>query len=579
MSPIDTTPSDLTPPGPAAAAIADSPTTAVASADWRARARAEGLAPPEDGAPARPWPVVVLTALGAWLAVPPFLILFFMLFGQTFEHGLMPYIEGVGLGAVAVVLLRGRGTPLFLEQVAVPLLLTGLASLGYALVRDLPAIAVELVGLAIAAGLIVLLRASWLRLLLGLAAALLTGALYSELLMSDLGDFWRRMDGPNWAVATLMLATGAAMLAWQRAIGGAARGAAVAAALEPVLAGWWIAVLGVLVLLAGRSSLVLGAMPVFDAIASGGRPFAPWLPLNAAMGVSAALALMSGGRLVARWAWARTWRLAPPLLLLTGLAALMPSLGGCLAVLALMLATKRHRLAALAGAATLWVLGSFYYELQWRLADKALVLIVVGALLAGWARWVAWRPAAPASEGSSGGPVDETARRAGMVAVSLLALAGLASLLLVDDSIARKQRLISMGRSIYVKLAPADPRSLIQGDFMRLNYDLPGVGWRGRDETDAPWLWGARPRVAVMVDAVGVARQARLLAPGESPPAGALVLTLTPKDGGWTFVSDAWFFKEGEGARWQAARYGEFRVDEDGRALLVGLVGEDLQPL
>ena len=562
------------------ASISSTSSTSSTGADWRARARAEGLAPADDDVPVRPWPVVALTALGAWLAVPPFLILFFMLFGRSFEHGPMPYLLGVSLMAVAVVMLRSAGIALFLEQVAVPLLLTGLASLGFALVRDLPALAVELVGLLIAAGLIVLLKASWLRVLLGLAAALLTGALYSELLMSDLGDFWRRGDGPNWAVAALMLATGAVMLAWQRAIGGEARGATVAAALEPVLAGWWVAVLGLLVLLSGKSSLALGTVSFFEAIASGGRPLAPWLPLNAAMLVSAALALMSGARLMSRWAWARTWRLAPPLLLLTGLAALMPSLGGCLAVLALMLATQRHRLAALAGAAALWVLGSFYYELHWRLADKAMVLIVVGILLAAWTRWVAWRPTTPGSaDGPEAGPVDEAARRSRMVAVSLLALAGLASLLTVDYSIARKQRLISMGRPIYVKLAPVDPRSLIQGDFMRLTYDLPGVGWRGRGQTDAPMLWGARPRVAVKVDVLGVAQQPRLLAPGEAARSDELVLTLTPKDGGWTFVSDAWFFKEGEAKRWQGARYGEFRVDEDGRALLVGLAGERLEAL
>jgi uncharacterized membrane-anchored protein len=44
-------------------------------------------------------------------------------------------------------------------------------------------------------------------------------------------------------------------------------------------------------------------------------------------------------------------------------------------------------------------------------------------------------------------------------------------------------------------------------------------------------------------------------------------------------VTDAWFFAEGEAERWQAARYGEFRVDDSGRALLVGLRGAALQPL
>ena len=44
-------------------------------------------------------------------------------------------------------------------------------------------------------------------------------------------------------------------------------------------------------------------------------------------------------------------------------------------------------------------------------------------------------------------------------------------------------------------------------------------------------------------------------------------------------VSDAWFFKEGEAARWEKARYGEFRVLPDGRALLVGMRGPQLEKL
>ena len=54
---------------------------------------------------------------------------------------------------------------------------------------------------------------------------------------------------------------------------------------------------------------------------------------------------------------------------------------------------------------------------------------------------------------------------------------------------------------------------------------------------------------------------------------------LTPKDGNWVLVSDAWFFKEGEAARWEKARYGEFRVLPDGRALLVGMRGPELEKL
>jgi uncharacterized membrane-anchored protein len=44
-------------------------------------------------------------------------------------------------------------------------------------------------------------------------------------------------------------------------------------------------------------------------------------------------------------------------------------------------------------------------------------------------------------------------------------------------------------------------------------------------------------------------------------------------------VTDAWFFREGDAERWQKARYGEFRVAPDGRALLVGMADADLRPI
>ena len=66
---------------------------------------------------------------------------------------------------------------------------------------------------------------------------------------------------------------------------------------------------------------------------------------------------------------------------------------------------------------------------------------------------------------------------------------------------------------------------------------------------------------------------------GHALPAGEMRIELTPKGGRWILVSDAWFFREGEAERWARAKYGEFRVDADGRALLVGLRGPALEGL
>ena len=149
--------------------------------DWIEQARAEGLAPaeprdaqeapeaPEAPEATRPWPVVLLTALGAWLAVPPFLMLFFALSGSALEREAVACFSGISLIALSVLMLRSRGIALFLEQAAVPLLITGLVLLFMALAKDLPPAGVDLVALGVGAGLILLLGASWMRLLLGTA--------------------------------------------------------------------------------------------------------------------------------------------------------------------------------------------------------------------------------------------------------------------------------------------------------------------------------------------------------------------------------------------------------------------------
>ena len=39
-------------------------------------------------------------------------------------------------------------------------------------------------------------------------------------------------------------------------------------------------------------------------------------------------------------------------------------------------------------------------------------------------------------------------------------------------SVLKKEKLLSDGHLILLKLAPVDPRSLMQGDYMRLRYDI-----------------------------------------------------------------------------------------------------------
>ena len=151
-----------------------------------------------------------------------------------------------------------------------------------------------------------------------------------------------------------------------------------------------------------------------------------------------------------------------------------------------------------------------------------------------------------------------------------LLFGGLALVLVtVNVAIAMKERLLANGRTVLVELAPMDPRSIIAGDYMRLEYQLA---------RNANADWPRDGRMVVRLNNDGVAAFVRrddgsALAPGE------LFLQYRRRAGRIRVGSDAFFFQEGHASRYADARYGELRVARDGGTVLVGLRDEAGQPL
>jgi uncharacterized membrane-anchored protein len=536
-----------------------------------AAAIAAGVLPPDatrPGEDTRPWPVVLLTALGAWLAVIPLVIVIGMLLGDLIARDLGPYLIGGLVLAGALVTLRSRSLPLFVEQLAVPALMVGLGSLSFAVGRDLPSwLAAATLGV-LALVLAAALPRAWLRVLLAAAAA----ALLSLALILALGTRTEPLavlwEGRHLGWVALHLALAAWLIGLWVQQNLLARGttAGAASALEAIGAGWLLAIVAGLALHSGMTMLVgAGIDPMVRDLVQdlAGRHGAlggvPWTPA-----VSAALVLVA-----TLWG-ARAWSdLGRPWVLgvgagLAGLAWFLPSLGGVWLALMVCATTWRARLAGAAALAAAWVIGSFYYQLSWPLAQKALILALAGALL-GALVWLGGglRAGRPASARPDQGR-----------APWLIALAGLATLAVANIGIWQREALIATGQPVFVELAPMDPRSLMQGDFMRLNFRIPG----GLD-SQLGRLTRGHPLVVARRDQTGVASLLRLNSPGEPLAQGEFLVELTPKGGRWTLVTDAWFFREGDGERWQKARYGEFRVAPDGQALLVGMADAELRPI
>lgn len=133
-----------------------------------------------------------------------------------------------------------------------------------------------------------------------------------------------------------------------------------------------------------------------------------------------------------------------------------------------------------------------------------------------------------------------------------------------------KERLRAEGRTVLLELAPVDPRSLMQGDYMRLAYTL---------QSEAPPSSGLprRGRLVLKLDANGIGRFARL--DDSSPLAGDEVRIAFKNRGGLRIGAETFLFEEGSARRFQRARYARLLVNEQGEALLAGLLDAGLKEI
>ena len=518
----------------------------------------------------RPWPVVLLTALGAWLAAVPLLIVVGLMVGDAALRGVGTYAIGAFVLAGAVGMLHSRTLPLFVEQLAVPMLMVGGSLLGYALFRDMPDRVAAAAAAALVAAVVWAVPKPWLRVLLGAGAAGLVGLAVAPIHL----NFFGRSEWPSVWLALHVLVAIALAGAWmQRALFNEGAQARVAAAWESLSVGWLLVALTGLAFWAGMTFLVGASLGGGGQVAGeiarelGPKQSSALEGMQTLRLASVALALAAAGWLAYCWPRVRNTWCAAVAMVLVGLAAFMPSLGGVLLVMAHCVAAGRWRVASAAGVAAAWIIGAFYYQLSWPLADKALLLAGAGAVLAALAWWAARSTRAPQPVAVMGSAMLGKPQLG-------LAFAAVLVLLVANGAIWQKENLIAHGQPLLVPLAPVDPRSLMQGDYMALRFALPNDVSAGEVELAA----GQRPYVVARRDARGVAIALR--ADSGAPLANdELRIELSPKNGGWVLVTDAWFFKEGEAERWAQAKYGEFRVSTDGRALLVGLRGADLGAL
>jgi len=145
-------------------------------------------------------------------------------------------------------------------------------------------------------------------------------------------------------------------------------------------------------------------------------------------------------------------------------------------------------------------------------------------------------------------------------------------LFLFHKSIFHKEETLKNGKLVLLELAPVDPRSLMQGDYMRLNYaisrniNLDSISKRGY--------------CVVKIDEKGIAKRVRFQN-GLTPKAtDEYCIRYNAKK--WRNIAigaESYFFQEGTGEKYDKAKYGGLKIDDNGKSVLVGLYDKDLQKI
>ncbi len=160
---------------------------------------------------------------------------------------------------------------------------------------------------------------------------------------------------------------------------------------------------------------------------------------------------------------------------------------------------------------------------------------------------------------------------------SIFWVASLVVFVVINGLIWQKQHLLRTGEVMLLQLAPRDPRSLMQGDYMTLRYALMEESGQAAAE-EATQTTATKGALVVKLDDHQVARFVRVHK-GENLAPDERLLRYRLREGEFSVGAESFFFQEGQAELYARARYGELRVSSTGESLLVGLRDENFDLL
>jgi len=269
------------------------------------------------------------------------------------------------------------------------------------------------------------------------------------------------------------------------------------------------------------------------------------------------------------------------LLLILALHYIIPGMSSALLLLLVGFMRQRSILLGLGVIALISFISRYYYLLDITLLTKSITLIAFGIVLV-----IAF---VTISKLFNSTKEQETLQDTGKASPSRIrsdswykstwftASITLLILLLVNFSIYQKEHILRHGQPVLLELAPVDPRSLMQGDYMRLRFDIESALLDKIQNKDSDELLNSG-KFVVSIDKNQVASNPKLYL-DENLLAGQVAMRFRIRHSRIQLATHAFFFQEGAAEDYETAKYGEFRVAENGELLLNNLRDESFRVL
>ncbi len=153
-----------------------------------------------------------------------------------------------------------------------------------------------------------------------------------------------------------------------------------------------------------------------------------------------------------------------------------------------------------------------------------------------------------------------------------LLLSSLLLIVFLNGLILQKEHTLKHGQAIYLELAPRDPRSLMQGDYMDLRYHIAEHSELNTPDSPRQGL------IVLCIDPRGIASFSRLYQ-GEMLVEGEQLLLYRRHNHRVRLGAESFFFQEGQAEVYERARYGKLVLSRKGKSILAGLTDEQLNDL